>query len=183
MSFLLRGISWRYVSALMVSCIVASPARAGGAKAPDTGDTAWVLAASALVLFMTLPGLALFYGGLVRARNLLSALMHCFVICCVVSLLWAAFGYSLSFGHGGALIGPLDNSFLLHLGNKALRGDLPEAVFALFQMTFAVITPALIVGAFAERFPFVLLFTMGWLVVVYLPVAHWVWGAAGPRAS
>ena len=101
MSFLLRSVGWRYVCALMLSCIAASPACAGGAKAPDSGDTAWVLVASALVLFMTLPGLALFYGGLVRARNLLSVLMHCFVICCVVSLLWAAFGYGLSFGHGG----------------------------------------------------------------------------------
>ena len=185
MSFLLRGFGWRYVPALMLSCVAASPAHAGGAKAPDTGDTAWVLVASALVLFMTLPGLALFYGGLVRARNLLSVLMHCFVICCVVSLLWAAFGYSLSFGHGGALIGPLDNPFLVHLGNKALRGNLPEAAFVLFQMTFAVITPALIIGAFPERvrFPFVLLFTMGWLVVVYLPVAHWVWGGGWAAAA
>ena len=185
MSFLLRGVGWRYVPALILLCIATSPACAGGAKVPDTGDTAWVLVASALVLFMTLPGLALFYGGLVRARNLLSVLMHCFVICCVVSLLWAAFGYSLSFGHGGVLIGPLDNPFLVHLGNKALRGNLPEAVFVLFQMTFAVITPALIVGAFPERvrFPFVRLFTIGWHVVVYLPVTHWVWGGGWAAAA
>jgi ammonium transporter, Amt family len=105
-------------------------------------------------------------------------LMHCFAICCVVSLLWAIFGYSLAFGEGGALIGPLNKAFLLHLGDKALPGNLPEVVFVLFQMTFAVITPALIIGAFAERvrFSFVLLFTIGWLVIVYLPVAHWVWG-------
>jgi ammonium transporter, Amt family len=155
-----------------------APAWAADAAAIDTGATAWVLVASALVLFMTLPGLALFYGGLVRARNLLSVLMHCFAICCVVSLLWAIFGYSLAFGVGGALIGPLNKAFLLHLGDKALPGNLPEVVFVLFQMTFAVITPALIIGAFAERvrFSFVLLFTIGWLVIVYLPVAHWVWG-------
>jgi ammonium transporter, Amt family len=161
-----------------VLSFAAAPAWAAGAAAIDTGATAWVLVASALVLFMTLPGLALFYGGLVRARNLLSVLMHCFVICCVVSLLWAIFGYSLAFGEGGAVIGPLNKAFLAHLGGKALPGNLPEVVFVLFQMTFAVITPALIIGAFAERvrFPFVLLFTIGWLVIVYLPVAHWVWG-------
>jgi Amt family ammonium transporter len=155
----------------------AAPAWAADA-AVDTGATAWVLTASALVLFMTLPGLALFYGGLVRARNLLSVLMHCFVICCVVSLLWAIFGYSLAFGDGGALIGGLDKLFLANLGDKKLPGNLPEAVFVLFQMTFAVITPALIIGAFSERvrFPFVLLFTVGWVVIVYLPVTHWVWG-------
>ena len=185
MSFLLRGVGGRCLPALMLSCVAVAPAWAADAVATDTGATAWVLVASALVLFMTLPGLALFYGGLVRARNLLSVLMHCFVICCVVSLLWAAFGYSLAFGDGGALIGPLDKAFLAHLGDKALPGNLPEAVFVLFQMTFAVITPALIIGAFSERvrFPFVLLFTMGWLVIVYLPVAHWVWGGGWAAAA
>ncbi|WFU39099.1 hypothetical protein QA640_32615 [Bradyrhizobium sp. CB82] len=185
MSFLLRGVGWRYVFALMLSC-AASPAWAGGAMTPNAGDTAWVLVASALVLFMTFPGLVLFYGGLARARkNRLSVLMHCFGICCIVSLLWAGFGYSLSFGHGGALIGPLDNAFLVHFGNKELRSNLPEVVFLLFQMTFAVITSALIIGAFPERvrFPFVLLFTMGWLVIVYLPVTHWVWGGGWAAAA
>ena len=147
------------------------------ATAISPGDTAWVLTASALVLFMTLPGLALFYGGLVRARNLLSVLMHCFVICCVVSVLWVAFGYSLALGPGGPLLGG-GKLFLAHIGGTVPGTRIPEAAFVLFQMTFAVITPALIVGAFAERisFPFLILFAIGWLAVVYAPVAHWVWG-------
>src|SRR5689334_17697649 len=164
---------------LLVSFLLNAPfALAAEPPKLDAANTAWMLTASVLVLFMTLPGLALFYGGLVRARNLLSVLMHCFAICCVVSLLWAIFGYSLAFGDGGALIGPLDKAFLAHLGDKALPGNLPEAAFVLFQMTFAIITPALIIGAFAERvrFPFVLVFTVGWFAIVYLPVAHWVWG-------
>ncbi|MGH6981637.1 MAG: ammonium transporter, partial [Stellaceae bacterium] len=144
----------------------------------DTGATAWVLTASALVLFMTLPGLALFYGGLLRARNLLSILMHCFAICCVVSVIWALFGYSLAFSDGGGLIGGFGKSFLAGLSPSTGAPHLPEIAFALFQMTFAIITTALIVGAFAERvrFSFVLLFSALWLVVVYLPVAHLVWG-------
>ncbi len=143
----------------------------------DTGSTAWVLTASALVLFMTLPGLALFYGGLLRARNLLSVLMHCFAICCVVSLIWAVFGYSLAFGTGGGLLGGFGKAFLGGLGPQSVP-RLPEIAFALFQMTFAIITPALIVGAFPERvrFSFVLWFSALWLVAVYLPVAHLVWG-------
>jgi ammonium transporter, Amt family len=143
----------------------------------DTGSTAWVLTASALVLFMTLPGLALFYGGLLRARNLLSILMHCFAICCVVSLIWALFGYSLAFGPGGGLIGDFSKAFLAGLGPISAP-KLPEIAFALFQMTFAIITPALIVGAFPERvrFSFVLWFSGLWLILVYLPVAHIVWG-------
>ena len=126
----------------------------------DTGSTAWVLMASALVLFMTLPGLALFYGGLVRARNLLSVLMHCFVVSCIVSLLWVAFGYSLVFDRGNALIGSLDAAFLNNVSGHLHPNGVPETAFALFQMTFAIITPALIVGAFTERakFSFVLSF-------------------------
>jgi ammonium transporter, Amt family len=152
----------------------ASAAAPGG----DSGGTAWVITASALVLFMTLPGLALFYGGLVRARNLLSVLMHCFIICCLVSLIWGLFGYSLVFAQGGPLIGSLGKAFLAGLGGRPLPSGLPEIVFVLFQMTFAVITPALIVGAFIERvrFAFVVLFSALWVVIVYLPVAHWVWG-------
>ncbi|HEY3912663.1 MAG TPA: ammonium transporter [Stellaceae bacterium] len=151
---------------------------AAGPPVLDSGATAWVLTASALVLFMTLPGLALFYGGLVRARNLLSVLMHCFVIGCVVSLVWLAFGYSLVFDHGDALIGSLGAAFLTHARQHLLPNGLPEGAVALFQMTFAIITPALIIGAFAERvrFGFVILFSALWLVLVYLPVAHWVWG-------
>jgi Amt family ammonium transporter len=142
------------------------------------GDTAWIVTATALVLFMTLPGLALFYGGLVRARNLLSVLMHCFSICCVVSVLWLVIGYSLAFGEGTAVIGGLGRMFLFGVGTETLSGAIPEVVFFMFQMTFAIITPALIVGAYAERisFPAVLLFSAIWLLLVYVPVAHWIWG-------
>jgi len=144
----------------------------------DGSATAWVLTASALVLFMTLPGLALFYGGLVRARNLLSVLMHCFVITCVVSILWMLFGYSLAFNSGNPVIGSLAGGLLSGVREHVMPTGVPEGAFALFQMTFAVITPALIVGAFPERvrFSFVVLFSAIWLILVYLPVAHWVWG-------
>ena len=142
------------------------------------GDTAWIITATALVLFMTLPGLSLFYGGLVRARNLLSVLMHCFSICCVVSVLWLAIAYSLAFAEGTAVIGGLGKMFLAGVGTEALAGSIPEVVFFMFQMTFAIITPALIVGAYAERITFaaVLLFSGIWLLLVYAPVAHWIWG-------
>ena len=175
MRWLRLGRAGLCLPAMLLLC--AAPARAAEGAA-DSGGTAWVITASALVLFMTLPGLALFYGGLVRARNLLSVLMHCFIICCIVSLIWGLFGYSLVFGDGGSIIGSLDKAFLAHLGGKKLPGNLPEIVFVLFQMTFAVITPALIIGAFIERvhFPFVVLFSALWLIIVYLPVAHWVWG-------
>jgi Amt family ammonium transporter len=144
----------------------------------SAGDTAWIITATALVLFMTLPGLALFYGGLVRARNLLSVLMHCFSICCVVSVLWLAIAYSLAFAEGNAAIGGLGRMFLAGVGTDTLWGSIPEVVFFMFQMTFAIITPALIVGAYAERisFPAVLLFSAIWLLLVYAPVAHWIWG-------
>jgi Amt family ammonium transporter len=159
-------------------CLAFSPPALAQTSSVDTGNTAWVLTASALVLFMTLPGLALFYGGLVRARNVLSVLMHCFAICCVVSLVWMAFGYTLTFGGDGALLGSLSKAFLRSLGDKQVPGNIPENVFVLFQMTFAIITPALIVGAFPERvtFPFVLAFAVLWVAIVYVPVAHWVWG-------
>ncbi|HEV2264306.1 MAG TPA: ammonium transporter [Stellaceae bacterium] len=155
-----------------------APAWAADAAAINSGNTAWVLVASALVLFMTLPGLGLFYGGLVRARNLLSVLMHCFAICSVVSVIWLLYGYSLAFGDGGALLGGLGKCFFSGVAHAIHRPGIPEYVFALFQMTFAVITPALIVGAFPERvrFSFVIGFTVLWVTVVYLPVAHWVWG-------
>lgn len=151
------------------------------AEGIDTGDTAWILTSTALVLFMTLPGLALFYGGLVRAKNVLSVLMQCFVIACIVSVLWVAYGYSLSFGDGGSMnawIGGLDNAFLANVTRDSLSGTLPESVFVMFQMTFAIITPALIIGGFAERMKFsaMLLFSVIWVSVVYFPVCHWVWG-------
>jgi ammonium transporter, Amt family len=155
--------------------LLAGQAEAADAVPLDSGGTAWVLVA--LVLFMTLPGLALFYGGLVRARNLLSVLMHCFVISCIVSLLWAMFGYSLVFSPGNPVIGSLADAFLSGVRTQMQNG-IPAAAVALFQMTFAIITPALMIGAFTERarFSFVVLFSALWLIVVYLPVAHWVWG-------
>jgi len=146
----------------------------------NAGDTAWLLTATTLVLFMTLPGLALFYGGLVRAPNVLSVLMHCFAIGCLVSLLWLICAYSLAFAPGTPLIGSLSKVFLSGVGRQTLAPNttVPETVFFMFQMTFAIITPALIVGAFVERMKFesVLLFSGLWLLVVYVPVAHWVWG-------
>ena len=144
-------------------------------------NTAWILTSTALVLFMTLPGLALFYAGLVRASSVLSVLMQCFAICCVASIIWLAIGYSLAFGDGGsanAVVGGLEKAFLAGVGPDTLSGTIPEIVFFMFQMTFAIITPALIVGAFPERVKFsaVLFFSAVWLIVVYAPVTHWVWG-------
>ncbi|MEC9263020.1 MAG: ammonium transporter [Pseudomonadota bacterium] len=144
----------------------------------DTGDTAWILTATALVLFMTLPGLSFFYGGLVRSKNVLSVLMQCFAIACGASLIWLIAGYSLAFGEGNAFIGDFSNMFLASTDKSSLSGTLPEPLFFMFQMTFAIITPALMVGGFAERMKFssVLVFSLAWLVLVYLPVCHWVWG-------
>ena len=142
-------------------------------------DTAWIIVATALVLFMTLPGLALFYGGLVRARNVLSVFMHCYAIACLMSVLWLALGYSIAFGSGTSGIwGGLDKMFLLGIDAETLSGTLPEVLFFAFQMTFAIITPALIVGAYVERigFGFVLLFSALWMLLVYAPVVHWIWG-------
>ncbi|MGI1678205.1 MAG: ammonium transporter [Cellvibrionaceae bacterium] len=141
-------------------------------------NTAWILTSTALVLFMTLPGLALFYGGLVRTKNVLSVLMQCFAIACVVSLLWLAGVYSLAFGEGGDWLGDASKVFLSGIGEDALWGDIPEPLFFMFQMTFAIITPALIIGAFAERMKFssMIIFSALWLIVVYAPVCHWVWG-------
>ena len=148
----------------------------------DSGATAWVLTASALVLFMTLSGLTLFYGGLVRTANLPAVLMRrTFVITCVVSLVWLAIGYSLVFSPGNGLIGSLHAAFLSGVGKHLTLTGLPQGAFALFQMTFAIITPALIIGAITERarFSFVILFAAIWTVLVYVPVAHWVWGSDG----
>lgn len=142
-------------------------------------DTAWIIVATALVLFMTLPGLALFYGGLVRARNVLSVFMHCYAIACLMSVLWFVAGYSIAFGGGDSgLWGGLDKMMLLGLGPDDLAGTLPEVLFFAFQMTFAIITPALIVGAYVERvgFGFVLLFSGLWMLLCYAPVVHWIWG-------
>lgn len=166
---------------LALVCTLAPLAAHAQAKPPDSGDTAWLLTATTLVLFMTLPGLAAFYSGLVRTKNVLSVLMQCFAISCVVSLLWVLGGYGLAFGDGRGLqpfIGSIGNAWLAGLGRGSVTGTVPEAAFAMFQLTFAIITPALIIGGFAERMRFsaVLWFTAAWLALVYLPVCHWVWG-------
>ncbi len=145
----------------------------------NAADTAWIIVATALVLFMTLPGLALFYGGLVRARNVLSVFMHCYAIACLMSVLWLVAGYSIAFGPGETgLWGGLDKLFLAGITADSLSGTLPEVLFFAFQMTFAIITPALIVGAYVERigFGFVLLFSGLWMLLCYAPVVHWIWG-------
>ena len=144
----------------------------------DTGDTAWILTATALVLFMTLPGLALFYAGLVAHKNIVSVLMHHFALACLMSVLWVVAGYSLAFSGDGAYLGDLGNLFMSAITLDSLSGTIPESLFAAFQMTFAIITPALIIGAYVERIRFsaVLIFSGLWLLVVYAPVTHWVWG-------
>jgi Amt family ammonium transporter len=141
-------------------------------------DTAWIMTSTALVLFMTLPGLAMFYGGLVRTKNVLSVLMQCFAIAGMISILWLVAGYSLAFGEGNAWIGDFSHVLMGGVGRETLSGSIPESLFMLFQMTFAIITPALIIGGFAERMRFsaMLLFSALWLFVVYVPVTHWVWG-------
>jgi Amt family ammonium transporter len=167
----------RFVTASLVAAsAISSPAAFAAEVAP--GDTAWVLTSTALVLFMTIPGLALFYGGLVRTKNVLSMLMQCFVITSLMSLLWLIAGYSLAFSEGNALIGDLSKMLFAGVGQDSVQGTIPETAFALFQLTFAVITPALIVGAFAERMRFsaVLIFSSLWLLLVYAPICHWVWG-------
>ncbi len=156
-----------------------SNAFAGGGV--NGADTAWILTSTALVLFMTLPGLALFYGGLVRSKNVLSVLMQCFAITCVATIIWVIVGYSIAFGDGGsanAVWGGLSRAFLADMSRDALAGSIPETVFSMFQLTFAIITPALIVGGFAERMRFsaMLMFSAIWLLLVYLPICHWVWG-------
>ena len=158
--------------ALLPGLAVAEEAVMNGA------NTAWILTSTALVLFMTLPGLALFYGGLVRTKNVLSVLMQCFSIAGIASVAWLILGYSLAFGEGNAFIGDFSKVMMTGIGRETLWGDIPEPLFMLFQMTFAIITPALIVGAFAERMKFsaMLLFSLFWLFLVYVPITHWVWG-------
>ncbi len=170
----------RFVTALMALTALTAVLPVS-ADTLDGADTAWILTATALVLFMTIPGLSLFYGGLVRTKNVLSILMQCFAITCLVSILWLLVGYSLAFGDGGSLqafVGGLDNILLAGVLEDTLSGSLPESSFALFQMTFAIITPALIVGGFAERMRFsaVMIFSAAWLLLVYAPICHWVWG-------
>ena len=172
--------SWIGLAGILL--LAATPALAQESGAPNGANTAWILTSTALVLFMTLPGLALFYGGLVQAKNVLSVLMHCFAIACLISVLWLVFLYSFAFGEidgrANDFFGGFGKVFLWGVGADTLSGDLPETVFFMFQMTFAIITPALIVGAFVERMKFsaMLWFTALWATVVYAPVAHWIWG-------
>ncbi len=166
----------KYLS-IVLAMLIPGVAAAGEASM-NGANTAWILTSTALVLFMTLPGLALFYGGLVRTKNVLSVLMQCFSIAGVVSLLWLIVGYSLAFGGGSAWIGDLGKVMMAGIGRETLSGDIPESLFMMFQMTFAIITPALIIGGFAERMKFsaMILFSAIWLILVYAPMTHWVWG-------
>lgn len=163
-------------AALFLALALMTPSMAFAAI--DTGDSAWITTSTALVLFMTLPGLALFYAGLVQPKNIVSVLMHHFAIACLCSLLWVVAGYSIAFSGDGAWFGNLDNLFMSQIGFDSLFGTIPESLFATFQMTFAVITPALVIGAYVERIKFstVLIFSGAWLLVVYAPVTHWIWG-------
>ena len=167
----------RLGTGLIAASLVASPVFAAD-SAIDSGDTAWILTATALVLLMTLPGLALFYAGLVQSKNIVSVLMHHFAIAALMSVLWVVAGYSLAFSGDGAWVGDLANSFMSNITLDSASGTIPESVFAAFQMTFAIITPALIIGAYVERMKFaaILLFSAIWLLTVYAPVTHWVWG-------
>ncbi len=172
-------IKGRYI-ALMAGLLGMLPSLAL-ADELSAGDTAWMLTATVLVLFMTIPGLALFYAGMVRSKNVLSVLMQCFAITALMTVLWVIYGYNLAFGNGGsmnAFWGGFGNLFLAGMGVDSMTGTIPESVFMTFQMTFAIITPALIVGAFAERMKFsaLLLFMGIWLTIVYTPICHWVWG-------
>ncbi len=147
----------------------------------NSGDTAWMLTATALVLMMTIPGLSLFYAGMARSKNVLSVMMQCFAICALMSVLWVVYGYSIAFGGEGAFWGGLEKMFLKGLSVDSMSGTIPESVFMTFQMTFAIITPALIVGAFAERIKFssMMVFMVFWFTIVYAPICHWVWGDGG----
>ncbi|HAI69087.1 MAG TPA: ammonia channel protein [Gammaproteobacteria bacterium] len=166
-----------WTSLLLITLLSALPS-VTFAQELNTGNTAWILTATALVLFMTIPGLSMFYAGIVRSKNVLSVLMQCFAITCMVSILWLVYLYSLAFGEGNNWIGDLSKAFMAGVGKDALAGDIPETVFSMFQLTFAIITPALIVGAFAERMKFsaMLIFSAIWVTLVYAPVTHWVWG-------
>ena len=171
-STVIRAGAYTLLAALTPGIVVAQDAL-------DSGDTAWMLTSTALVLFMTVPGLSLFYAGMVRAKNALSVMMQCFAICCLMTIIWVLYGYSLAFGDDvSGVVGGLGKAFMAGVTVDALSGTIPETVFAMFQLTFAIITPALIVGAFAERMKFsaLLWFMAIWVSVVYAPIAHWVWG-------
>jgi Amt family ammonium transporter len=172
------------LGAIAAAAMGATGAAAQEAPALDTGDTAWMMTATALVLLMTIPGLALFYGGMVRKKNVLATVMQSFAICCLATVIWMVVGYSLAFTDGGglnALIGSFDKILLRGVGSDSMSGTIPESVFMTFQMTFAIITPALICGAFADRMKFsAMLWFMGlWSIIVYSPITHWVWAPGG----
>lgn len=173
----MQKLMQRAAFAGLAMAITAEGAAAQSAE-PNTGDTAWILAATCLVLMMTVPGLALFYAGLVRKKNALSTMMQSFACCCLVTLLWVFFGYSLAFSGSNPYLGDTAKLFLGTLTKDALVGSIPESLFMTFQMTFAILTPAVICGAFADRMKFsaLLWFLGAWLLLVYVPVAHWVWG-------
>jgi len=175
---LLKRAAARTATALLLIGASTGGALAQDAPTLDTGDTAWMLTATALVLLMTIPGLALFYGGMVRKKNVLSMVMQSFAVCALMSIIWMVVGYSLAFAEGNAFFGYLDRAFLAGMEVDTLSGTIPESVFVIFQMTFAIITPALITGAFADRMKFsAMLWFLGlWSVIVYAPVTHWVWG-------
>ena len=175
---------------ILVICGIPSLAMAQDATAPDSGDTAWMLTSTALVLFMTIPGLALFYGGLVRVQNVLSVLMQCFALTGLITIVWIVCGYSLAFNTAGmvegqitltSFVGGLGTMFLRGVGIDSLTGTIPETVFVTFQLTFAIITPALIAGAFAERMKFsaMLIFSVLWSIIVYAPLCHMAWSGPG----
>ncbi len=178
MVHLLRSLRYGAIASA-AALVIATPAFAQ-ADAPklDSGDTAWMLVATALVLMMTIPGLVLFYGGMVRKKNVLSTVMQSFAVCCLASVLWMMVGYSIAFAEGNAFVGGLGSLFLVGMSVDSLTGTIPESVFMTFQMTFAIITPALITGAFADRMKFsaLLWFTGAWVLLVYAPITHWVWG-------
>ncbi len=181
MRFKFNSLHGLCCAVLGASVIALIPETVLASDALDTGDTAWMLTATALVLFMTLPGLSLFYAGMTRAIDVLSVLMQGFAIACLASIMWFVYGYSLSFSDGGgfnAWIGGLSNLFLTEVAHGNLAGSIPESVFVTFQMTFAIITPVLMIGSFIQRvrFPALLWITALWLTLVYFPVCHWVWG-------
>ena len=197
----MSGYTGRSAQRYLVSVFALMGGSPALADSISGADTAWMLTSTALVLFMTIPGLSLFYAGLVRVKNVLSVLMQCFALTALMSVLWFAMGYTLAFGSAGVEQGPwigdLGNLFLAKVSMDSTSGTIPETLFVMFQLTFAVITPALIVGGFAERMRFsaMLIFSSAWLLLVYAPVCHWVWGggwlgamglrtiqAMGPRA-
>jgi Amt family ammonium transporter len=174
-----RGLRLGRIGLLLAGALFAPAVFAQDAL--DSGDTAWMLVATVLVLFMTIPGLSLFYAGMVRSKNVLSVLMQCFAITCLVTVLWVFWGYSIAFGADGLYWGGLSKSFLAGVTADSVSGTIPETVFLTFQMTFAIITPALIVGAFVDRMKFsaLMVFVGIWVLVVYAPITHWVWGGGG----